>query len=347
MKRATLVAALAVVACFVGADGASAAGNEGATCIAAFEDAQRLRTSQRLLAAREALSVCSRATCPKVVAERCQKWKDAVEAAVPTAKLSIVDAAGKPLAGARVTIDDGQVVVPDDGVVTLDPGPHGARAEKAGFRVGEARFELKPGDKDRPVTLRLASVAPIASASASAAPPPEPRAIPTAAYVVGGVGVVAVGAFVVLGLSGKHDENHLASTCSPACSPDDVSSVRTKYVVADVALGVGVAALGVATWLILSNKDETVGLSVGPRGLSLRTKFLDQFTEESGAVGCGCAASSAATPSSRITRSTSASIFPVAIIVHILKSPRRDQSGCLKVAGLLPCTRKCPAHAKP
>jgi hypothetical protein len=52
-----------------------------------------------------------------------------------------------------------------------------------------------------------------------------------------------------------------------------VSSVRTKYIVADVALGVGVAALGVATWLVLSNKDETVAFSVGPRGLSLRTKF--------------------------------------------------------------------------
>jgi hypothetical protein len=219
--------------------------------------------------------VCARATCPKVVSERCQKWKDAVEAAVPTIKLTLVDGKGGPIGGARVLVDDAAVVVPDDGVVTLDPGPHGVRAEKSGFRPGEARFELKPGDKDRPVTLRLElAAAPSASASASASVAvAPPSSIPTAAYVVGGIGVVAVGAFVVLGLSGKHTENNLASTCAPSCSPDDVSSVRTRYIAADVALGVGVAALGVATWLALTTKDDSVGLSVSPRGAVLRARF--------------------------------------------------------------------------
>ena len=259
-------------------DDVRAAGNDGATCISAFEDAQRARTTQRLLAAREALVVCSRATCPKVVANQCQKWRDAVEAAVPTIKLSIVDAAGQPASGAKVAIDDRPTVVPDDGVITLDPGPHGVRATLARSKPAEARFELKPGEKGRPVALRLeadgspASAA-TTSATASSTAPTGDRSIPTASYVLGGVGIVAIGVFAYLGLSARRDERTLSSTCAPACSPDDVSSLRTKYVEADVALGVGVLSLGIATWLALSSSDAPVSVGVGPTGAVVRGRF--------------------------------------------------------------------------
>ena len=271
MTRALL---LALPALFV--DTAARAADEGAVCVSAFEDAQRFRSNQRLLAAREALSVCARPVCPKVVADRCQKWEKAVEAALPSVALSIVDESGRPVAGGRVTIDDRVTMVPDDGVVTLDPGPHGARAEKPRKKPGEARFELKPGEKRRAVTLRLepdGSVDPVASASATPRPPPTSKGINAAPYLLGGIGVVGIGVFAYLGLKGRSDEDRLSSTCSPRCSPEDVSSVRTTYIGADIALGLGVVSLGIATWLALSTKDDTVGVGVGPSSAVFRGRF--------------------------------------------------------------------------
>jgi hypothetical protein len=53
-----------------------------------------------------------------------------------------------------------------------------------------------------------------------------------------------------------------------------VDSVRTKYLVADISLGVGVASLGAATWLFVTSMKEqpksvrratpAVGLAVQP-----------------------------------------------------------------------------------
>lgn len=276
--RVRALFAVAFFAMTIGSD-ARAAGNDGATCISAFEDAQRARTSQRLLAAREALVVCSRATCPKVVANQCQKWRDAVEAAVPTIKLTVLDARGNAATSAKIAIDDRPMIVPDDGVITLDPGPHGVRATLARSKPAEARFELKPGEKGRAVTLRLepdGSPDPAASAgAATSATPPPPASedgVPTAAYVLGGVGVVSLGVFAYLGLTARHDERTLASTCSPACAPDDVSSLRTKYIAADVALGVSALSLGIATWLVLSS-DAPVSVGVGPTGAIVRGRF--------------------------------------------------------------------------
>ena len=278
MKRARVVlfAGLALVS--GGAGSAWAAGNDGATCVAAFEDAQRLRSNQRLLAAREALVACARASCPKVIADRCQKWKDAVEATIPTIKLVVVDEGGRPATGSRVWIDERAVVVPDDGVITLDPGPHGARAERPRAKPAESRFELKAGDKERVVTLRLerdGSVDPAASASAAGSErPPAAEGIPPASYALGGVSFVALGVFAYLGLSARHDERTLAATCAPACKPDDVSALRSKYIGADVALGVGVVSLGIAAWLAFSaSPDAAVSVGVGPTGAIVRGTF--------------------------------------------------------------------------
>jgi hypothetical protein len=71
------------------------------------------------------------------------------------------------------------------------------------------------------------------------------------AYVAGGTAVAAFGISIAFATWG-HLDNELLDGCAPNCPQDSVDHVRNMYIAADVSLGVGVVALGVATWLYLS-----------------------------------------------------------------------------------------------
>jgi hypothetical protein len=58
---------------------------------------------------------------------------------------------------------------------------------------------------------------------------------------------------VTLGVLGKSQRDDLRDSCAPSCPEDDVGSVRTKLILADVSLGVGVVSLGVATYLFIAS----------------------------------------------------------------------------------------------
>ena len=57
------------------------------------------------------------------------------------------------------------------------------------------------------------------------------------------LGVAAIGAGVVLRLVGANKFDSLQTSCSPNCSSSQVDPVKTKYVLSDVAFGVGAAAV--------------------------------------------------------------------------------------------------------
>jgi hypothetical protein len=122
----------------------------------------------------------------------------------------------------------------------------------------EDRVVMHAGEKNRGLLVRLGP--------APTAPPPPPAGdhptpasggggIPVAAIVLGGLGVVALGSFTYFGLTGKSDVSDLKNTCAPNCEQSKVDSARSKLIIADISLGVGVVAIGVATWMILTNKS--------------------------------------------------------------------------------------------
>jgi hypothetical protein len=74
-----------------------------------------------------------------------------------------------------------------------------------------------------------------------------PSALP---YVIGGLGLASLGAGALLTFWGRQD-NAALSACSPNCSPGDVDHVANFYVLSDIALGVGAAAVGVATVMLI------------------------------------------------------------------------------------------------
>lgn len=71
-----------------------------------------------------------------------------------------------------------------------------------------------------------------------------------------------------LGVSAQGDADALrSSACAPRCPSSDLDPVKTKLVVGDVFLGLGIATLGVATVLFILRPGKsapTAALSVGP-----------------------------------------------------------------------------------
>jgi hypothetical protein len=80
------------------------------------------------------------------------------------------------------------------------------------------------------------------------------------------VSAVAVASFATFGAVGKSDIDDLRATCAGHCKQSDVDSAWSKLIVADVSLGVGVVAAGLATWLFLAprKRDASARASIAP-----------------------------------------------------------------------------------
>jgi hypothetical protein len=176
------------------------------------------------------------------------------------------DAEGHDVLDAAVTIDgaaaDRKAL---GGPIELNPGPHVIRWESAGDRV-EMRIALRAQEKNRSVVATFTRAAPAAEPSAKPASPVAPaepdkapeapsRGLPTATYALGGVGIAALGVFTYFGVRARRDSATLHDTCAPACAHDDVTALKTKLLVADVALGVGVVSVGAALFFALRSSN--------------------------------------------------------------------------------------------
>jgi len=79
---------------------------------------------------------------------------------------------------------------------------------------------------------------------------------PWSAYALGAVGVLGVGGYFTLNLKGSAENDALAALCAPNCRPESVRKVRNIYLMADVSLGIGVAALAASTYLFFRSPDS-------------------------------------------------------------------------------------------
>lgn len=254
--------------------GGAAAPDDKKVCMTAFESSQQLRKEGKLRAAQEQFSLCARSVCPKIIQTPCKGWLSETEQEIPSLTVMAVDEAGNKLPEAKLTIDGTVAQVAQE--TPLDPGSYAVRVEASGRVVAEQRVELASKEKGRKITLTLEREKKAAPVPTSA-PPAEtvaPRRISPAVYALGGVGLLGLGAFTYFGLSGRSEEGSLKDSCSPRCSPDQIDKVSRRYLFADISLGVGVVALGAATWLALSRPPPSpttarVGVGVGPQGASV------------------------------------------------------------------------------
>jgi hypothetical protein len=284
------VSTLLVIAAMLTA-GREASADEKEVCVRAVERAQVARLDGKLRKAREGFVVCARPVCPEAIRQDCTRWVGEVDASLPSVVFEAVWADGHDVTGMTVRVDGQLLAGADAGrAVTLDPGEHAFRFEVNGAAPVDTRNVIREGEKNRILQVTFTPTAPAEAAmpastspapaapatpsppamaapalgSTTAAPadlwrrsPPEGegrahRPIPVLAWVLGGVGLVGLGSFAILGLSGTSQLGSLRSTCMHTCNPSDVSSARNEILVGDILGFVGLAASGIATWLVLT-----------------------------------------------------------------------------------------------
>jgi len=225
-------------------------------CIAAFDEAQRLRRAGRLRASRAELVVCSQQECPAVVRADCAGVLREVESAQPTIVLKASDAGGNDLTDVAVDLGGTKLATSLDGrALAVDPGKLSLVFERPPWKPVTVEVVVAEGEKGRIIQAQLGPPAP-----PPPAPGPRPAEAPkrtAAAWAVPvGLGAVALGAFTFAGISRislGNDADALKRECGPFCSQSDRDELSERLVRTNVALGVGVTLLAAAvvTWFVL------------------------------------------------------------------------------------------------
>jgi hypothetical protein len=239
-----------------------------AACADAAEHGQELRATQKLVEARASFVTCAQRDCPAAVRSTCTEWLADLDRRLPSLVIGAKDERGHDVRDVVATLDG--VRLPDiatSAAVPANPGPHTLRCEAPGHDPSSDDVVLREGEPLRVIAVTLRTTGAAAPAPAAAAPDvigpppaaerPAARPFPVVPVVLGGVAVVALGVFAVAAGTGASDYHSLESDCSPHCSSDRIDSVRTRFVVADVALVVGiVTGVGALGWWLFDRPQR-------------------------------------------------------------------------------------------
>jgi hypothetical protein len=172
---------------------------------------------------------------------------------------------GEVFAKRRVSVEKGQrrqivsaTYQPRKTEQQADPGPAEVVAERPAVRAPRkvptavAVADKESVDEEAAPTLVRRERRPAARADAETS-----AGAPLSAYLLGGVGVLGIGGYFTLNLKGSAENDALAAFCAPECKPESVRKVRNIYLMADVSLGIGIAALAASTYLFLRSPDSS------------------------------------------------------------------------------------------
>jgi hypothetical protein len=227
-----------------------------AECVAAYEATQTLRKEGALVEAREKALSCAQDGCPAVIRDDCTAWVSDIEKSTPSIVLSVSDGTGKDVIDVTVSIDGKVVKEKLDGKsIPLDPGSHKLHLESPGLPAYDQDVVAREGEKNRAIVVKLGGDN-TADVGGDKTPTAVDRPTPASVYALGAVGIVGLGAFTAFALMGNAKKSDLDSqNCKPNCAQSDVDSIKSKYLLADISLGVGVVALGAATVLYLTRSE--------------------------------------------------------------------------------------------
>jgi hypothetical protein len=238
-------------------------------CIRASNTGQEQRKAGRLSDAAQQFASCSRASCPAVVRRDCARWAEEVDLMMPTVVFAATDAQGGDRSDVRVFVDGVKVLDRLDGrPMPLDPGAHTVRYEAAGGAATTQELDVRVGERNRIVAMRLETAPPRRDLAVTT----PSRPVPVLTWVLGGVALVGLGVAGYFDVSAIGDVNGLRGSCSPRCASSDVNAVDTKYGIAGVALGTSVVAAGIALYLYLTRAEQTpaAGAMFGVEGPARR-----------------------------------------------------------------------------
>ncbi len=279
--RAFVVGVLATLAFPV------AASAQSATCTEAYERAQEKRSEGHLSAALSELRVCVESTCAEFVREDCKRWLNQTEAELPTVVFSVTRN-GKDEAASEISCDGVPLAgVLDGKAVPIDPGFHLFTVKIPGSSPIERKLLIRDGERNR--ILEFAFLSSVEDRTALPPVVSQPLPVPPAhegsrrrailTYGLSGVGVLGLAGFSLFAALGRSEKADLQHSCAPFCSENQIDKVRTKYLIADTCLGVGLVSLGVATYLYITGRGKGSGTQEGS------TASVDFVAHPAGAGG--------------------------------------------------------------
>lgn len=201
-----------------------------------------------------------------------------VEPQLSKITIEVASEANEP--GLTVTLDGTPLGAAAWGVgMPVDPGTHHVAASAPNKTSYEQSVEINSGS----TTLKIPKLADATGAVAG------PRAVDTdtekkpvtdeptagngrrtAGFVLGGVGIVALGVGGYFGLRAFSKWSDRQDNCVGGCNSaaksagDDAKSAAT---VANIGIGVGVVAIGIGTYLVLSSKSSSEPSAAAHRGV--------------------------------------------------------------------------------
>ena len=247
--------------------GTASAAENPQDCAQAYEKAQEEKTAGRLSGAVAYLKACIALECPAFIREDCVRWMVQTEGALPTVVFS-VEQDGNDVTDVEILCDNKPLTGKLDGkALPIDPGLHAFSFRMPGHVAIERKILAREGERNRIIKVAFNSstklLPPIALSSTIAKTDrqdaPDPRSGKLVPYACTGLGVLGLAGFTTFAILGNSKQGELERTCSPNCRPGQVDSVKTKYLLADVSMGVGLVSLGVATywWVRNHGKDAT------------------------------------------------------------------------------------------
>jgi hypothetical protein len=228
--------------------GTPSASDAKKACLTQHEAAQTFRRTGKLLEARQATLVCSREECPAVVRADCGEWLEVVTKTIPSLVVR-VKSDEKDVFDAHVSMDGKLLTAHLDGTpLELNPGAHTLRFEYANFDPIVQEILVLEGEKNRVVVANFVKAGPVAKEPpqplepASPAPVASYRPTPVLTYVLGGVAVAGAAGFAAFAITGQSQKKDLESSCRPVCTDEQLQPVKTKFLLADVSLGVAIVS---------------------------------------------------------------------------------------------------------
>jgi len=239
--------------------GADVRADVPAACAGSFENAQVFMKKGQYVASRRELSACIR-DCPSEFQRQCTQWFGEVDTLMPSIVVH-ADANGDKRTDVKVEMDGNVLAEKLDGKgISMDPGEHHFTFTTAGYPPLRMQIILHRGEQLRTVRVRFERPEDAARAAPVVPPPPSEapvsrefeRPVPNLVYVLGGVAVVGAVGFAALGITANNERTEFEAACSPRCRQDEVRALHNKLVLADVSLGVSLAALtaGTILWLV-------------------------------------------------------------------------------------------------
>ncbi len=278
-------AVLALVAFAALPHGSASAQAADASC-QAVEKTESMRTEGRYRDARARLLECVNAQCGGDVRRRCASTLQKLDAVTPSIVVRAEDGKGNDVTDVSVKLGDELLVKSLDGMaIPVDPGEHRFAFQRVGEEPVVQTLTIQRGEKFRSIDVRIGSASTGSEQAGLGAGGSASRS--TGRWMAGasliGVGAVGLVGFTWLGLSARSTEKELQrENCEPGCGKARVDAMGTRYVLANVSLGVGVLALGAATWLLLSEPASDGVARPTDEGLAIGADAHGAFAQYSG-----------------------------------------------------------------